>query len=117
MNLARVWVVCEPFMFGDVMSRFFSILDKVEVVDVFSEDVDVIVVSANTTSPPRIACLPDYLSKIKCIVVSAAGDCGWIRLPGEDRWHISRPITLYELCSEVCAGRDRPAQNPCGLVH
>jgi hypothetical protein len=108
MDRARVWVECEPFIFGDVMSRLFSTLDKVEVVNYFSEDVDVIVISANASGAPHIASLPEYLAKIKCIVISPAGDCGWIRLPGENRWHKSQPVNLYELCSEVCAGRKRP---------
>ncbi len=49
MSLTHVWVVYAPYIYGDVLTWLFSRLDRVEVMEHPSEEVDVIVIPTNAS--------------------------------------------------------------------
>ena len=109
--MIRVQVVYEPDLYRDLLAQALEQSGSIEVVTDPASAVDVVIFRLDGDdqlqagwAPARWAPAPSPNAKL--IAAAAAGDEGWILLPGESTWSVIRPFGLDRLIREVLAGRE-----------
>ncbi|HJS19822.1 MAG TPA: hypothetical protein VJ785_13830 [Anaerolineales bacterium] len=114
MNAARVWILFEPRIYSDLITRYFQSFKWVEVViaetyvkpsvenlQTIEDAIDVIILPLTDPGTPAIHLLPADFQNSKIIAFSPSGDCGLLRFPGDVIWRRIVPFGLKQLVAEV----------------
>ncbi len=107
-----VQIIYEPVVYAEVLAHVLRRFKSIQVVDVPSAGVDVVVFPVDADGKPQTDLLPQPLPNAKLIAASATGHRGLVRLPGESEWQEVSPFALDQLILEVLAGSKRLGQRP-----
>ncbi len=102
-----VQIIYEPVVYAEVLAYALRQVKSIQIVDVSSADVDVVVFPLDADGSPQLDLLAEPLLDAKLIAASATGQRGLVRLPGEHEWREVSPFALDQLILEVLAGPKR----------
>ncbi len=112
-----VQIIYEPVVYAEVLAHVLRRFKSIQVVDVPSAGVDVVVFPVDADGKPQTDLLPQPLPNAKLIAASANGQRGLVRLPGEGEWREVSPFALDQLILEVLAGSKRLGQRSAIAAH
>jgi len=102
-----VWIAYEPLVFREALTHLLGSLDSIEVVEKYSDKVDIGIFRLAETGQLQDFFLHKSLPQAKMIVFSPCGDQAYIRLPMETNWEKVCPFGMTQLVAEILAGRNK----------